>query len=276
MTQPTIPPPKTDFLRLSFPAPRVLLATMTRPDKLNAMDPASSEEMANVFHWLDEEPSLSVAILTGTGRAFSAGADLKAWRASMEPGADPAKRMGNPKPYVPLSRRKGKKPVIVAVNGLAVGGGCEICVNSDLVIASKAAYFGLPEVKRGLSPIAGALPRLIRTIGLQRANELALTGRNLSADEAYSWGLVNKVVPEGESVVDEAIKYASAIAENSPDSIICTRAGIRQGWEDAAVEDAVQLTLTREFAALQEGENILEGLRAFGEKRKPQWKPSKL
>ncbi|KAL4888465.1 ClpP/crotonase-like domain-containing protein [Aspergillus ambiguus] len=270
------PVPETNFVRLSFPAPRVLLVTMSRPEKLNAMDPTGSEEMSRVFEWLDQEPNLTVAVLTGSGRAFSAGADLKAWRTSMEPGADPKKRMGNPMSYVPLSRRKGKKPLIAAVNGLAMGGGCEIAVNSDLVIASKTAYFGLPEVKRGLSPIAGALPRLIRNIGLQRASELALTGKTLSADQALSWGLINKVVPESESVVDEAVKYASEIAVNSPDAIICTRAGLRQGWESAAVEDAVQTTLTREFAKLQEGENILEGLRAFSEKRNPEWKPSKL
>ncbi|KAL5358329.1 ClpP/crotonase-like domain-containing protein [Aspergillus floccosus] len=270
------PIPPTNFVRLSFPAPRVLLVTMSRAEKLNAMDVPSSAEMSRVFEWLDNEPNLSVAVLTGSGRAFSAGADLKAWRASMEPGADPSKRMGNPRPYVPLSRRRGKKPVIAAVNGLAMGGGCEIVVNSDLVIASKNAVFGLPEVKRGLSPIAGALPRLIRSIGLQRASELALMGKPVSADQLFSWGLVNKVVPEGESVVDEAVRYASEIAANSPDAIICTRAGLRQGWETAAVEDAVQITLTREFAKLQEGENILEGLRAFSEKREPEWKPSKL
>lgn len=177
--------------------------------------------------------------------------------------------------------------------------------HSDLVVASKNAYFALPEVKRGVSPIGGALPRLIRALGLQRASELALTGRNLTADEAYTWGLVNKVVPEGESVVDEAVKYASMIAVNSPDAIICTRAGLRQGWETAAVEEAVEITFNREFAELEKGENILEGkqilcfslylsplsrvfdyltgvlivpigLRAFREKRTPQWKPSRL
>jgi len=113
-------------------------------------------------------------------------------------------------------------------------------------------------VKRGVSPIGGVLPRLIRTIGLQRASEFALTGRNITAQEAFQWGLVNKVVRQDE-VVSEAVKYATMIAGNSPDAIICTRAGLRQGWETAAVERAVDITLEREFAELQKGDNILEG-----------------
>ena len=113
-------------------------------------------------------------------------------------------------------------------------------------------------MKRGVSPIGGVLPRLIRTIGLQRASEFALTGRNITAQEAFQWGLVNKVVRQDE-VVSEAVKYATMIAGNSPDAIICTRAGLRQGWETAAVERAVDITLEREFAELQKGDNILEG-----------------
>lgn len=200
---------------------------------------------------------------------------MKEWNNSMADDADPKNRMGNAPAFKPLSRRLGKKPIIAAVNGLAMGGGCEFIVNCDLVIASDEAYFGLPEVKRGLAAIGGALPRLIRTVGLQRANELALTGRNITAQEAKEWGLVNSVVPK-DKVVDEAVRYAKMIAVNSPDAIICTRAGIRQGWETAAVERAVEVTLEREFAELQRGENILEGLKAFSEKREPQWKGSRL
>jgi enoyl-CoA hydratase/carnithine racemase len=127
-----------------------------------------------------------------------------------------------------------------------------------LVVAADTAYFALPEVKRGVSPIGGALPRIIRTLGLQRASEFALTGRNVTAQEMYNWGLVNKIVPQ-DQVVAEAVKYATMIAENSPDAIICTRAGLREGWESASVERAVEITLEREFAQLQKGENILEG-----------------
>ncbi|KZL78336.1 enoyl- hydratase isomerase [Colletotrichum incanum] len=270
------PPPATPvFLKLSYPAPRVLLVRMDRPKDLNAMSTAAQWEMDSVWKWFDQEPSLSVAIITGTGRAFSAGADLKEWGKSMAANADPNKRMGNAPAFKPLSRRLGKKPVIAAVNGLAVGGGCEFVVNCDLVVAANDAYFGLPEVKRGIAAIGGALPRLIRTVGLQRASEFALTGRNASAQEMAEWGIVNKVVPK-EDVVGEAVRYAKMIAANSPDAIICTRAGLRQGWETASIERAVDGTLKKEFAELQKGENIIEGLNAFSEKRQPRWKGSRL
>lgn len=271
----TPPPPTPTFLKLSYPSPRVLLVRMDRPKDLNAMSTAAQWEMDAVWKWFDQEPNLSVAIITGTGRAFSAGADLKEWNSSMAADADPSKRMGNAPAFKPLSRRLGKKPVIAAVNGLAMGGGCEFVVNCDLVIAADDAYFGLPEVKRGIAAIGGALPRLIRTIGLQRASEFALTGRNVSAHEMAQWGIVNKVVPK-DQVVEEAVRYASMIAANSPDAIVCTRAGLRQGWETAAVERAVEWTLEKEFAELQKGENMLEGLRAFTEKREPRWKGSRL
>ncbi|KPM38188.1 hypothetical protein AK830_g8363 [Neonectria ditissima] len=271
----TPPPPTPTFLKLTFPAPRVVLVRMDRPKDLNAMSTAAQWEMDSVWKWLDDEPNLSVAIITGTGRAFSAGADLKEWSNSMSDDADPSKRMGNAPAFKPLSRRLGKKPVIAAVNGLAMGGGCEFVVNCDLVVAADDAYFGLPEVRRGIAAIGGALPRLIRTIGLQRASEFALTGRNVSAQEMLQWGIVNKVVPKAE-VVQEAVKFAEMIAKNSPDAIICTRAGIRQGWETAAVERAVECTLEKEFAELQKGENIIEGLKAFSEKREPVWKGSRL
>ncbi|KAK5630423.1 hypothetical protein RRF57_006138 [Xylaria bambusicola] len=271
----TPPPPTPTFLKLSYPAPRVLLVRMDRPKDLNAMSTTGQWEMDSVWKWFDQEPRLSVAIITGTGRAFSAGADLKEWNNSMSDDVDPKNRMGNAPAFKPLSRRLGKKPVIAAVNGLAMGGGCEFVVNCDLVVAAEDAYFGLPEVKRGLAAIGGALPRLIRTIGLQRASEFAMTGRKVTAQEMYQWGVVNKVVPK-DLVVAEAVKYAEAIAKNSPDAIICTRAGLRQGWETASVERAVEWTLEKEFAELQRGENILEGLKAFSEKREPQWKASKL
>jgi len=248
---------------------------MDRPKDLNAMSTTAQWEMDSVWKWLDLEPNLSVAVITGTGRAFSAGADLKEWNKSMSDDADPKSRMGNAPSFKPLSRRLGKKPVIAAVNGLCMGGGTEFVVNCDLVVASKDTYFGLPEVKRGIAPIGGALPRLIRTIGLQRASEFALTGRNVTAQEAYQWGLVNKICDK-EQVVAEAVKYAEMIAKHSPDAIICARAGLRQGWETASVERAVEVTLEREFAELQRGENILEGLKAFSEKREPQWKGSRL
>jgi enoyl-CoA hydratase/carnithine racemase len=249
---------------------------MDRPKALNAMSTAAQWEMEAVWKWLDAEPNLSIAIITGTGRAFSAGADLKEWNGSMAADADPDKRMGKPPAFTPLSRRKGKKPVIAAVNGLAMGGGCEFVVNCDIVLATEDATFGLPEVRRGVAAIGGALPRLIRSIGLQRASEFALTGRTVSAAEMASWGVVNRVIPREGDLIKEAVALAEQVAKNSPDSIICTRAGLRQGWQTADVEGAVAETLAKEFEEQQKGENILEGLKSFSEKREPQWRGSRL
>lgn len=261
------------FLKLSYPAERVMLVTMSRPEALNSINQKASQDMEEVFKWFDDEPNLSVAILTGAGRAFSAGADLKEWNASVQPGADPNNRVAaRGKPF---SRRTGKKPVIAAVNGIAMGGGMEFTANCDLVIASEKAVFALPEVKRGLIPFAGVLPRIIRIIGLQKASEFALTGRTIDAQEAFSWGFVNKVVTP-EQCVPEAIRYASMIAENSPDAIIAARSGLRQSWETASVERAADLTLEGPWAELQKGDNMKEGLKAFTEKRKPVWTPSRL
>ncbi|KAF7170200.1 hypothetical protein CNMCM6106_004993 [Aspergillus hiratsukae] len=175
-----------------------------------------------------------------------------------------------------LSRRSGKKPVICAVNGLCLGGGCEMVVNADLVVACRQAFFGLPEVQRGVVAIAGALPRVVRTVGRQRAMEMALTGRRVSAEEAKGWGFVNEVVDEADQVVKRAIEIAELIAANSPDAVVVSREGIKLGWEGVGAEDGSRLLVDAWSKRLYEGENIKEGLRAFVEKRKPNWVDSKL
>ena len=150
-------------------------------------------------------------------------------------------------------------------------------VNCDMVVASRKALFALPEVKRGVIAAAGALPRIVRTIGRQRAMEMALTGRTVPAEEAREWGLVNKVVGDGEGeVVEAAIEYARLIAENSPDAVIISREGVKMGWEGVGAEEGSRILLETWYNRLNQGENIKEGLRAFVEKRKPQWKGSKL
>ncbi|KAL2205946.1 enoyl-CoA hydratase [Sarocladium strictum] len=175
-----------------------------------------------------------------------------------------------------LSLRHGKKPVIAAVNGPAHGGGCEMVVNCDMVIASSTATFCLPEVKRGVTALAGALPRLMKTIGKQRAAEIALTGREFTAQEFKEWGICNAVVGREESVIDKALEYATMIAEASPDATIVSREGLKLGWEALSVADASRVFLEGWGNRIYEGQNIKEGLRAFAEKRKPRWNPSKL
>ena len=156
-------------------------------------------------------------------------------------------------------------------------------INTDLVLASSSATFALPEVKRGVVAIAGALPRLVRTVGKQRAMEMALTGRVLGAEEARAWGLVNKVVSDSDSdeeggggVVAEAIRWAQEIARNSPDSVIVSRAGVRMGWEGFGVQEGTERLGRKWWAKMEGGENMVEGVRAFVEKRRPRWVDSKL
>ena len=166
------------------------------------MNAAAFMEMTAVLRWFDNEDSLSVAIVTGTGtKAFSTGADLKEWSSNVQQaitsGKDTSgKGPGSVSGAEPLSNRRGKKPIIAAINGMALGGGFEMVVNCHLVIASETATFGLVEINRGLAAFAGAMPRLIRIIGLQRASELCLTGKIIDSATAKDWGLVNQIVPQ--------------------------------------------------------------------------------
>ena len=188
-----------------------------------------------------------------------------------------------------LARRKGKKPVICAVNGICLGGGAEMIINADIVIAWTGAVFGLPEVKRGVVALAGALPRLVRTVGKQRAMEMVLTGRMVGAVEAEKWGLVNTLVDAGKvekgeagqavvskAVVAKALEVAAEIAGNSPDAVLVSREGVKLGWEGVGADEATSMLSETWVKRLYEGENIKEGLTAFVEKRKPVWADSKL
>lgn len=273
------PPPKVPNVLVTFPKAGILLVTLNRPKQLNCINSEMHSGLDALFKWFDNEPSLRCGIVTGTGRAFCAGADLKEWN-----GFNTSNLKRDPMPasgFGAMSRRSGKKPLIAAVNGIAFGGGSEIIINLDMVIASEKATFSLPEVKRGVIALAGALPRLARTVGRQRAMEMALTGRTYSAQEMKEWGLVNKVVgSSGEGVdsdvVKEAIKLAEEIAENSPDSIICTREGIKIAWEALGADEGTVKIMTDWYPHMDKGENQIEGVRAFVEKRKPKWVPSKL
>lgn len=237
---------------------------------------AACWEMDLLWKWYDDEPELRVAIITGVGtKSLSAGMDLKDWQEE------------NAKKYIPLgahyprsgfagmTRRNGKKPIIAAVNGHAHGGGFEIALNSDLVLASPNANFRLPDVMRGTAAIEGSFPRMYASFGLQRAMQLALTAYTLKAEEAMSWGLVQKIVPN-EELLGEAVKMASLIVGMSPDSVIVSRMGIRQAMETASVERTTQLNAEMFADRLMHGENVKEGMLAFQQKREPKWVPSKL
>jgi enoyl-CoA hydratase/carnithine racemase len=242
------PPPSVQDSIISFPSPSILLITLNRPKSMNCINTQGHYELDALYKWFDAESSLRCAILTGAGRAFCAGADLKEWDAANRPGAnkdtkltrEQEQRSMPPSGFGALSRRGGKKPVICAVNGICFGGGCEMIINSDIVVADQGAQFGLPEAKIGVVALAGALPRLVRTVGRPRAMEMALTGRPLSVEEAREWGLINRVVEKGKCV-EEALKIAEAIAANSPDSVIVSREGIKMGWEGVGAEEGTRI-----------------------------------
>lgn len=283
----TSPPPSIPDVLTSFPSPHILLVTLNRPTSLNAIPTANHALFDGLWRWYDSQPTLRCAILTGTGRAFCAGADLKEWNARNAAagssgdgaGAADAARAGRdkwaPAGFGGLSNRAGAKPVIAAVNGLCMGGGMEMAVNCDLVVASEDARFALPEVKRGVIALAGALPRIQKTLGKQRAAEMALVGGTFDARKMYEWGVVNKVVKK-EDVVKEAIAYAEEIAGNSPDSVIVSREALRHGWEGIGPELATEMLDRGMFGRMDAGENMKEGILSFVEKRKPVWKDSKL
>lgn len=174
-----------------------------------------------------------------------------------------------------LPRRDGKKPIIAAVNGICMGGGFEMVANCDMVIACVSAVFGLPEAKRGIVPVAGCLPRLARTMGLQRTMDLVLTGRNVDAETLLQWGLVSRVV-DTEDVARVAVEVAQSMCRNSPDALIIGRLGVRMSWEDGSVEGAVSRLADQWYPRLMAGQNFAEGVRAFVEKRSPRWANSKL
>ncbi|KAH7127795.1 ClpP/crotonase-like domain-containing protein [Dactylonectria estremocensis] len=266
---------------LSFPKPGILLVTLNRPSRLNAITSQGHEDLDQVFRWFDQEPSMRCAILTGTGRAFCVGADLKEWNDGVAIDADTNSPLSRPRRWETagfggLSNRVGKKPVVAAVNGLCFGGGMEMVINCDLVVAAAdAARFGLPEVKRGVVALAGALPRAMRTLGKQRASELILLGRTYSAHEMKDWGIVNVVI-EDARVEAEAIRVAQEISANSPDSVITSREGLRLGWEPVGPTLATEILGKGLYGRMDGAENMKEGLSSFVEKRAPGWKDSKL
>ncbi|NNL11442.1 MAG: acetyl-CoA acetyltransferase, partial [Pseudomonadales bacterium] len=242
----------------------VLEITINREDSFNSLHPPANEELAEIFDIYLQDPELRAAIITGAGnKAFCSGNDLK-YSASGGP-------MWFPKSgFAGLTSRVGRnKPVIAAINGIAMGGGMEIALAADLAIASENAEFALPEVKRGLIAAAGGILRLSRQITHKFAMELLLTGRSVKADEALQLGIVNRVVPQNE-VLSTAREYAASIAENSPTSIRLTLEMINekanQGDLNIAAGDAKVLD------KLITSEDFYEGPKAFAEKRKPNWR----
>lgn len=246
---------------------RLTLVTINRPEVMNAVHPPANFELAEVFDAFAADPDQWVAIITGAGdKAFSAGNDLK-FTASNGRMEQPASGFGGL-----TSRYDLTKPVIAAVNGLAMGGGFEIALASDLIIADERALFALPEPRVGLAALAGGLHRLPRVIGEKAAMGMILTGRRVSAAEGERLGFVNAVAPAGTSV-EVAKQWAAQILECSPMSIRASKDAVQRSLAELSVQ-AGQTAQNRypAVAALFASEDLREGPRAFAEKRAPQWK----
>lgn len=244
---------------------RVLIVTINRPERMNALHSPAHYELSKIFDDFENDPDLWIAILTGAGpRAFSAGNDLK-WQAEGGTRARPATGFGGI-----TFRFDRTKPLIAAVNGIAMGGGFELALASDIIIAAENAVFALPEPLVGLAAMAGGLVRLPRQIPMKQAMGMILTGRRVPAKEGYQLGFVTEVVPEGQALT-AARRWAADIEKCSPMSIRASLEVVQKGLTHASVEDAVNADYDA-ITAMRESEDFIEGPKAFAEKRKPNWK----
>lgn len=243
---------------------RVGLVRFNRPDKLNALSPEVIAELADALEAFDADDAIGAMVLTGDARAFAAGADIGAMaedtvvdqlRKNMFATWDRIRRLG--------------KPLVAAVSGWALGGGCETAMMCDLIVASETARFGQPEINIGVMPGAGGTQRLAQAVGKARAMELVLTGRNVTAEQALAWGLVNRVAPV-ESYLEEALALAAEIASKPPVAVRLAKQAVNAVFDDYL--DHGLLTERRNFYLLFATEDQREGMAAFLEKRPPEWK----
>ncbi|NHM25768.1 enoyl-CoA hydratase/isomerase family protein [Desulfofundulus sp. TPOSR] len=243
----------------------VAIITLNRPEKLNSLNYTLSRELRDCMESLEKDNQLRVVVITGAGRAFSAGADIEQLRS-----------FATPDEIVTFCRSIARlvsyiedfpRPVIAAVNGPALGGGCEICLACDFRVAAEAATFGLPEIKLGLTPGAGGTQRLVRFVGPARAKELLLTGRTISAAEAMSWGLIDKVVA---NVLDEAFRLAQSLMNLSPVALRAAKQAVNHGLKFGLAAGLSGEELC--FARAAGSEDAIEGVKAFLEKRLPQFR----
>jgi enoyl-CoA hydratase len=235
-----------------------------RPQVLNALNMETMTELVAALESLDGDDEVRCIVLTGNEKAFAAGADIK------EMADASAMEMLKRDQFAKWDRiRKIKKPIIAAVSGFALGGGCELMMTCDMVIASETAKIGQPEINIGVMPGAGGTQRLTRAVGKVKAMELVLTGNMISADEALKWGLVNKIVPV-EYYLQEAKAWAKEIASKPPVAVRLAKEAVLKSF-DTTIEGGLEFE-RKNFYALFASEDQKEGMKAFVEKRKPEWK----
>lgn len=247
----------------------VMVITINRPEARNAVNAAVSIAVGDAMEEAQQDPDVRVVVITGAGdKSFCAGADLKAI-AKGENLMHPKQPKWGFAGYV---RHFIDKPTIAAVNGTALGGGTELALASDLVVAGESAKFGLPEVKRGLIAAAGGVFRLVDQLPRKVALELMLTGEPMSSADARTWGLINQVVPDG-AELDAALNLAERITVNAPLAVQASKR-VAVGVDDGVITDdeAGWSRTMREVVELMKSEDAKEGPRAFAEKRQPVWK----
>ncbi|MHB8529443.1 MAG: enoyl-CoA hydratase-related protein [Caulobacteraceae bacterium] len=253
------------FIEVARDGPTTVI-TLNRPEVMNAVHSPMHFEMDEALTALADDPEQWVGIITGAGeRAFSAGNDLKWQAAGGEMRSPPSGFAGL------TSRFDLAKPLIAAVNGVAMGGGFEIALACDIIIAAENAMFALPEPRVGLAALAGGLHRLPRAIGTKRAMGMILTGRRVGAREGLELGFVNEVVAPGE-LMTAARRWADQILEASPISVRASKAAAMRGLDEPSLEAAIKgQSRYAEVAALFRSADFEEGPKAFAEKRAPRW-----
>jgi enoyl-CoA hydratase len=236
---------------------------INRPEARNAVNAAVAFGMEAAIDRLEADPEVWVGVVSGEGPVFSAGADLKAIAAGE--GDSLSTLTGG---FAGITRKARTKPLIAAVNGPALAGGCEIALSCDLIVASRSATFGLPEVKRSLVAAAGGLFRLPRALPPKVAMQIVLTGEPISAERAHQFGLVNEVVDDG-AAFDAAMELAARICANAPIAVRESRAVVLAA--DVADDDTLWRMSGRAMRTVMATEDFNEGPRAFIEKRPPTW-----
>jgi enoyl-CoA hydratase len=254
-----------EFLTFAV-ADRIATITVNRPDKLNALNDATIAELGKAIDEVRSRGEIAGAIVTGAGRAFVAGADI-AELSSQTPGIAKARAQGGQAVF--RRYETSPKPVIAAVNGFALGGGCELALACHIRIASDKAKFGLPEVKLGTCPGFGGTQRLARLVGKGRAIQLITTAEMIDAAEAYRIGIANKVVP-GEELMNAATEMMRTILANGPLAVSVAMEAVDRGLEMSL--DEGMILEANHFALLASTEDMQEGMKAFLEKRTPEFR----
>lgn len=246
----------------------IALVTLNRPQSLNAISVKMAQELDQVFDEIDGDDTARVVILTGAGRAFSAGADIKEMMTPGQASIASLLAQGKPLPFFSKIENLGK-PVIGAISGVAAGGGCELALACDLRIASTTATFGFGEIKIGVIPTGGGTIKMPRLIGITKAKEMLFLGDPIDAEEAYRVGLVNRVVPP-ESVLSEAKELAKTLSQRPPLALKAAKSCVNVGMQMAL--PAALAFEAKEGALLLNTEDQIEGMKAFVEKRQPIFK----